>query len=144
MASKSKFWIAGAASAMTAGVVGGTFGALISVSNPAPVATHTSIAARPSIIKPGMPIMLYDKGTSHAEVQVDRNGLILLNLTTSTGQNQIALGLLGDSKLELGVFDSTGKAKAGLEVPMKDSERVHLLMLEKPPLQPGVPLPTKS
>ncbi len=143
MASKTKFWIAGAASAIAAGVVGGVFGALISISNPAQVA-DSAVGPRSSIIKPGMPILLFDKGAARAEVQVDRNGIILLDLTTRTGQNQIALGMLGDSKLEVGVFDSTGKAKAGLEVPMKDSERVHLLMLEKPPLQPGVSTPTKS
>ncbi len=82
-------------------------------------------------IEPGTPILLFNKGEAHASVKVDRNGLILLNLTTKTGQNQIALGVLGDSKLEVGVFDSAGKARAGMEVPMKDSGRVHMLLLDK-------------
>ena len=88
-------------------------------------------------IEPGTPILLFNKGEAHASVKVDRNGLILLNLTTKTGQNQIALGVLGDSKLEVGVFDSVGKARAGMEVPMKDSGRVHMLLLDKHDTQPG-------
>jgi len=82
-------------------------------------------------IEPGTSILLLNKGEAHASVKVDRNGLILLNLTTKTGQNQIALGVLGDSKLEVGVFDSAGKAKAGMEVPMKDSGHVHMLLFDK-------------
>ena len=88
-------------------------------------------------IEPGTPILLFNKGEAHASVKVDRNGLILLNLTTKTGQNQIALGVLGDSKLEVGVFDSAGKARAGMEVPMKTSGQVHMLLLDKHEIQPS-------
>jgi hypothetical protein len=95
-------------------------------------------------IEPGTPILLLNKGEAHASVKVDRNGLILLNLTTKTGQNQIALGVLGDSKLEVGVFDSAGKAKAGMEVPMRDSGRVHMLLLDKHEIQPGANPHTES
>jgi hypothetical protein len=87
-------------------------------------------------IEPGTPILLLNKGEAHASVKVDRNGLILLNLTTKTGQNQIALGVLGDSKIEVGVFDAAGKARAGLEVPMQTSARVHTLLLDKHEIQP--------
>lgn len=75
--------------------------------------------------------MLFNNGVAHASVKVDPNGLIILNLTTRTGQNQVALGVFGDSKLEVGVFDSAGKAKAGLEVPMKGAGQVHMLLFDE-------------
>ena len=126
-----KFWIAGAASAVAVGLAGGIFGAFLSVAHPALNSSTTNVKSEPVTIEPGTPILLFNNGEAHASVKVDRNGLILLNLTTKTGQNQIALGVLGDSKLELGVFDSLGKARAGMEVPMKDSGRVHMLLLDK-------------
>jgi hypothetical protein len=139
-----KVWIVGAMSAVAVGVAGGVFGAFLSVAHPALGSSTTSVASAPVTIEPGTPILLFNKGEAHASVKVDRNGLILLNLTTKTGQNQIALGVLGDSKLEVGVFDSVGKAKAGLEVPMRDSGRVHMLLLDKPDKQPGTNAQTQS
>ena len=144
MSVSKKFWMAGAASAVVVGFVGGLFGALLSVANPALSTATTSVHSAPVTIEPGTPILLFNKGEAHASVKVDRNGLILLNLTTKTGQNQIALGVLGDSKLEVGVFDSGGKAKAGMEVPMKDSGRVHMLLLDKQNAQPSSNTHTKS
>jgi hypothetical protein len=105
------------------------------------MSSNTSVASQPASLAPGTPILLLNNGEAHASVQVDPNGLILLNLTTRTGQSQIALGVLGDSKLELGVFDSSGRAKAGMEVPMKDSGRVHMLLLDG---KPGAKLPARS
>ena len=137
MSVSKKFWIAGAASAIVVGFAGGLFGALLSVANPALSTSTTSVHSAPVTIEPGTPILLFNKGEAHASVKVDRNGLILLNLTTKTGQNQIALGVLGDSKLEVGVFDSAGKAKAGMEVPMRNSGRVHMLLLDKHESQPA-------
>ena len=131
-------------SAVAAGLAGGVFGAFLSVAHPALGSSTTSVASAPVTIEPGTPILLFNKGEAHASVKVDRNGLILLNLTTKTGQNQIALGVLGDSKLEVGVFDSAGKAKAGMEVPMKDSGRVHMLLLDKPSQHPGANVQTQS
>ena len=131
-------------SAVAAGLVGGVFGALLSVAHPALSPSNTSVASVPVTIEPGTPILLFKNGEAHASVKVDRNGLILLNLTTKTGQNQIALGVLGDSKLEVGVFDSVGKAKAGMEVPMRDTGRVHMLLLDKPDTQPGANTQSKS
>jgi hypothetical protein len=131
MAVSKKFWIFGALSAVALGLSGGVFGAFLSVAHPALSTSTTHVASAPVTIEPGTPILLLNNGEAHASVKVDRNGLILLNLTTKTGRNQIALGVLGDSKLEVGVFDSAGKAKAGMEVPMKDSGRVHLLLLDK-------------
>jgi hypothetical protein len=137
MAVNTKFWILGATSAIAVGLIGGVFGAFLSVAHPAPSSLNTSVNSTPVTIEPGTPILLFKNGEAHASVKVDRNGLILLNLTTKTGQNQIALGVLGDSKLEVGVFDSAGKAKAGMEVPMKDSGRVHMLLLDKQNTQQG-------
>lgn len=131
-------------SAVAVGLVGGVFGALLSVAHPALSSSTTSVASTPVTIEPGTPIFLFKNGEAHASVKVDRNGLILLNLTTKTGQNQIALGVLGDSKLEVGVFDSAGKAKAGMEVPMKDSGRVQMLLLDKQDTQPSPNSRTKS
>ena len=140
----TKFWIAGAATAVAVGIVGGVFGAFLSIAHPALTSSTTPVASAPVTIEPGTPILLFNKGAAHASVKVDRNGLILLNLTTKTGQNQIALGVLGDSKLELGVFDAAGKARAGMEVPMRNSERVHLLLLDKQSAQPGAHAFTQS
>jgi hypothetical protein len=131
-------------SAVAVGLAGGIFGAFLSVAHPALNTSTTSVASAPVTIEPGTPILLFNKGEAHASVKVDRNGLILLNLTTKTGQNQIALGVLGDSKLEVGVFDSAGKAKAGMEVPMKDSGRVHMLLLDKPSQHPGANAQSQS
>ena len=111
MSVSKKFWIAGATTAMAVGLAGGVFGAFLSVAHPALSPSNTPVASAPVTIEPGTPILLFNKGEAHASVKVDRNGLILLNLTTKTGQNQIALGVLGDSKLEVGVFDSAGKAQ---------------------------------
>jgi hypothetical protein len=144
MSVSKKFWIVGATSAIVVGLVGGVFGALLSIDQPALNSSTTSVASAPVTIEPGTPILLFNKGEAHASVKVDRNGLILLNLTTKTGQNQIALGVLGDSKLEVGVFDSAGKAKAGMEVPMRNSGRVHMLLLDKHEIQPGANARTES
>jgi len=139
-----KFWIAGATSAIVVGLAGGVFGAFLSVAHPAMESSTTSVAPSPVTIEPGTSILLLNKGEAHASVKVNRNGLILLNLQTKTGQNQIALGVLGDSQLEVGVFDSSGKAKAGMEVPMKDSGRVHMLLLDQPNALPGQNTHAKS
>ena len=139
-----KFWIAGVTSAIAVGVAGGVLGAFLSVAQPAASFSTTSVASRPVTIEPGTPIFLLNKGEAHASVQVNRNGLILLNLTTRTGQNQIALGVLGDSKLEVGVFDSAGKAKAGMEVPMRSSGRVQMLLFDKHDNQPSAKAHTES
>jgi hypothetical protein len=139
-----KFWIAGATTAMAVGLAGGVFGAFLSVAHPALSPSNTPVASAPVTIEPGTPILLFNKGEAHASVKVDRNGIILLNLTTKTGQNQIALGVLGDSKLEVGVFDSAGKARAGMEVPMKTSGKVHMLLLDKHEIQPGASVPARS
>ena len=144
MAVNKKFWIAGATSAVVVGLVGGVFGAFLSIAQPAMSTSNTSVASSPVTIEPGTSILLLNKGEAHASVKVNQNGLILLNLQTKTGQNQIALGVLGDSKLEVGVFDSAGKAKAGMEVPMKDSGRVHMLLLDKQNAQPGPNTHTES
>lgn len=98
----------------------------------------------PLTLEPGTPVLILDKGAAHASVKVDRNGLILLNFTTTTGQNQIALSVIGDSSLELGVFDSFGKVKLGVEVPMKDSGQVHMLLLDKREMNPDVRNSTHS
>jgi len=139
-----KFWIVGASSAIAVGLAGGVLGAFLSVVKPAASTSNTSVASQPATIEPGTPIFLFNKGEAHASVQVDRNGLILLNLTTRTGHNQIALGVLGDSKLEVGVFDSAGKAKAGMEVPMRNTGRVHMLLFDKPETHPGANAHTES
>ena len=139
-----KSWIIGATTAVAVGLAGGVFGAFLSVAHPALSSTTTTVTSEPVTIEPGTPILLLNNGEAHASVKVDRNGLILLNLTTKTGQNQIALGVLGDSKLEVGVFDSAGKAKAGMEVPMKDSGRVHMLLLDKHDALPSAATPAHS
>jgi hypothetical protein len=144
MAVNKKFWIAGATSAVVVGLVGGVFGAFLSIAQPAMSTSNTSVASSPVTIEPGTSILLLNKGEAHASVKVNRNGLILLNLQTKTGQNQIALGVLGDSQLEVGVFDSSGKAKAGMEVPMKDSGRVHMLLLDQKNAQPSDNTHTQS
>jgi len=127
------------------GILSGTIGAIIASK---PVLANTllfpSHPSEPRIITPSTPILLFQEGGAHASVKVDRNGLILLNLTTKTGQNQIALGVLGDSKLEVGVFDSAGKARAGMEVPMKTSGQVHMLLLDKHDALPSAATPAHS
>ncbi len=139
-----KSWIVGATSAVAVGLAGGVFGAFLSVAHPALSSSTTPVSSVPVTIEPGTPILLFNKGEAHASVKVNRNGLILLNLTTKTGRNQIALGVLGDSKLEVGVFDSVGKARAGMEVPMKDSGRVHMLLLDKQDTRPSSSTQMKS
>ena len=139
-----KSWILGATTAVAVGLAGGVFGAFLSVAHPAMSSSTTPVASAPLTIEPGTPILLFNKGEAHASVKVDRNGLILLNLTTKTGQNQIALGVLGDSKLEVGVFDSAGKARAGMEVPMKTSDQVHMLLLDKHEALPNAGTPARS
>ena len=139
-----KSWIVGATSAVAVGLAGGVFGAFLSVAHPALSSSTTPVSSVPVTIEPGTPILLLNKGEAHASVKVDRNGLILLNLTTKTGRNQIALGVLGDSKLEVGVFDSVGNARAGMEVPMKDSGRVHMLLLDKQDTRPNSSTQMKS
>ena len=139
-----KFWIVGATSAIVVGLAGGVLGAFLSIAQPAASTSNTYVASKPVTIEPGTPILLFNKGEAHASVQVDRNGLILLNLTTRTGQNQIALGVLGDSNLEVGVFDSAGKAKAGMEVPMRNTGRVHMLLFDKHETKPGANARTES
>ena len=139
-----KFWIAGATTAIAVGLAGGVFGAFLSVAHPALGSSATSVASAPVTIEPGTPILLFNKGEAHASVKVDRNGLILLNFATRTGRNQIALSVLGDSKLEVGIFDSAGKAKIGIEVPMKDTGQVRTLLLDKHNTPPGANTRSKS
>ena len=139
-----KSWIIGATTAVAVGLAGGVFGAFLSVAHPALSSTTTTVTSEPVTIEPGTPILLLNNGEAHASVKVDRNGLILLNLTTKTGQNQIALGVLGDSKLEVGVFDSAGKARAGMEVPMKTSGQVHMLLLDKHEALPNAGTPARG
>lgn len=125
-----KLWIVGAMSlAVVIGICGGVFGAYLST---AATSLKPAVASDGAIeLQPGTPILLLHKGAARAVVRVDRNGIILLNFTTPTGKNRIALGVLGDSKLAVGVFDSVGKPKAGMEVPMKDGAKVHLLLNRK-------------
>jgi hypothetical protein len=130
--------------AVVAGLVGGTLGALLSTSYSALSTSTTSVASAPVALEPGTPVLLFDQGEAHATVKVDRNGVVILNFTTRTGQNRIALGVLGDSKLELGVFDSAGKARAGMEIPMRDSGRVQTLLLDKQAGQLALKTRTKS
>lgn len=142
--SDAKYWTAVAASAIAVGLVGGAFGASLSVAHPAPGFATTAVVPVPITAEPGTPILLFNKGKAHASVKVNRNGLILLNLMTRTGQNQIVLGVLGNSKLEVGVFDSAGKAKGGMEVPMKDSGSVQMLLLDTQGTQSSTNPHTKS
>jgi len=127
-----------AALAIFAGLAGGVGGAFISTAYPALSFSTTSVASGPLTIEPGTPILLFNDGVARASVKVDPNRLIILNLTTRTGQNRIALGVLGDSQLEVGVFDSAGKAKAGLEVPMKDTGQIHMLRFDNDKANPLV------
>jgi len=131
MSIDKKYPIAGTGWAILAGLAGGVLGAFLSLGYPALSFSTTSVTSGPLNIEPGTPILLLNNGVAHASIKVDRNGLIILNLTTKTGQNQIALGVLGDSKLEVGIFDSAGKARAGIEVPMKDAGRVHMLLFDE-------------
>jgi len=125
-------WISGMLSSVAFGVIAGTIGALISSPRPVLLQPHTplSLSSGPLTLKPSTPILLFQNGDAHASVKVDRNGLIVLNFTTKTGHNQIALGVLGDSSLQVGVFNSSGQARGGLVVPMQDSARVQSLQLD--------------
>lgn len=114
--------------AIAAGIGGGVFGAFISAANPALVSSATYANAEPVNAKPGTPILLYEKGVARAVVRVDRNGLILLNFTTSSGHNRIALGVLGDNKVAVGVIDSNGQPQMGIALPMNDTTRPTLLL----------------
>jgi hypothetical protein len=143
MSVNTKYWTTGAASAIVVGIAGGVLGAFLSVTHPALSSSTTLVASVPLTLEPGTPILLFNKGEAYASVKVDRSGLILLNLTTRIGQNQIALDVLGDSKLEVGVFDSLGKAKAGMEVPMSETGRVRML-LDKKEINPGARNSTHS
>ena len=144
MLANRKNWMVEAVSAVVVGLAGGVFGAFLSLAYPVHISSTGSVASAPVTIKPGTPILLFNQGAARATVKVDRNGIILLNLTTRTGRNQIALGVLGDSKLEVGVFDSIGNAKAGMEVPLGNSGRVRTLLLAKPPERPGENIHTES
>jgi hypothetical protein len=137
MSINTKHWITGAASAIVVGIAGGVFGAFLSVAHPGLSSSIAPIAPVPLTIEPGSSIVLVNTGEAQASVKVDRNGLILLSVTSGIGENQIALGVLGDSKLEVGVFDSAGEAKVGMEVPMRNSGHVHILLLDKKELHPG-------
>ena len=137
MSVNAQHWTVGAASAMVVGMAGGVLGAFLSIGHPALSSSITPVASVPLTIEPGTPIILFNEREAQVSVKVDRAGLILLNLTTGIGQNQIALGVLGDSKLEVGVFDSVGNPKAGMEIPMRDSGHVHMLLLDKKELNPG-------
>jgi hypothetical protein len=130
--------------AVVAGLVGGTLGALLSTSYSALSTSTTSVASAPVALEPGTPVLLFYQGEAHATVKVYRNGVVILNFTTRTGQNRIALVVLGDSKLELGVFDSAGKARGGMEIPMRDSGRVQTLLLDKQAGQLALKTRTKS
>jgi hypothetical protein len=129
--------MAASALAILTGFAGGIFGAFLSVTYPARSSSTNLVNPGPLTIAPNTPILLLNKGEARASVRVDRSGLIVFNLTTSNGRNQVALGVLGDSKLEVGVFDSTGKARAGMEVPMKDAAQVQMLQLDKDKANPG-------
>jgi hypothetical protein len=126
-----KNWIAASALAILTGLAGGIFGAFLSLTYPALGSSTNLVAPESLTIAPGASILLLDKGEAHASVRVERTGLIVLDLTTRNGRNQVALGMLGDAKLEVGVFDSAGKARAGMEVPMKDAAQVQMLLFDK-------------
>jgi hypothetical protein len=123
--------------AILTGFAGGIFGAFLTVTRPALSSTTDLGNPGPLTIAPNTSILLLNKGAARASVRVDRSGLIVFNLTTSNGRNQVALGMLGDSRLEVGVFDSMGKARAGMEVPMNDAARVQMLLLDKDKANPG-------
>jgi len=112
------------------GILSGTIGAIIASK---PVLANTllfpSHPSEPRIITPSTPILLFQEGGAHASVKVDRNGLIILNFTTKTGRNQIALGVLGDSFLHPCVFDASGRVRGGLELPMPAAAQVQSLYL---------------
>lgn len=120
--------IKGMALAIAAGIGGGVFGAFVSAANPTFVASATRANAKPVSAKPGTPILLFDKGATRAVVRVDRNGLILLNFTTRSGHNRIALGVLGDDKVAVGVLDSKGQPRMGIALPTDDATRPTLLL----------------
>lgn len=123
-------WMVSALAILT-GLAGGLFGAFLSATYPALSSSTTIVTSEPLTPVPGTSILLLNKGDAHASVIVDRNALIVLNLTTRNGRKQIALGVLGDSKLEVAIFDSVGKARAAVEIPMKDTGRVHMLLFDK-------------
>jgi hypothetical protein len=125
-------------------MAGGVFGAFLSINHPALSFSTTSVASGPLTLAPSTPILLFSKGEERASIKVDPNGLILLKLGTKTGQKQLALSVLGDSMLQVGVFDSAGRAKAGMEVPMNDLGHVHVLLLDKKEMNPGVRNSTQS
>ncbi len=129
MAHKDSWARGGMALAIAAGIGGGLLGATISAANPALVSSATC-ANQPVSAKPGTPILLYEKGVARAVVKVDRNGLILLNFTTPSGHNRIALGVLGDNKVAVGVIDSNGQPQMGIALPMSDTTRPTLLLDE--------------
>ncbi len=114
--------------AIAAGIGGGLLGSVISAANPALVSSATSAKTEPVNAKPGTPILLFDKGVARAVVRVDRNGLILLNFTTPSGHNRIALGVLGDNKVAVGVLDSKGQPHMGMALPMTQTTRPTLLL----------------
>jgi hypothetical protein len=55
---------------------------------------------------------------------------MVLNFTTKTGHNQIALGVPDSSLLQIEVFDGAGKARGGLSVPMGQAAQVQTLRLD--------------
>ena len=124
-------WMAASLLAILTGLAGGIFGAFLSVTYPARSSSTNRVNREPLTIAPNTSILLLDKGEARTSVRVDRSGLIVFDLTTSNGRNQVALGMLGDSRLEVGVFDSMGKARAGMEVPMNNAAKVQMLLLDK-------------
>ena len=126
-------FISGLFASAVVGILGGTVGAIVA-SKPVLAGTHISPSypSEPHIIKPSTPILLFQNGDAHASVKVDRHGLIVLNFTTKTIRNQIAFGVLGDSLLQLGVFDSSDKVRGGLEVPMHDAAQIQSLQPNSP------------
>jgi hypothetical protein len=130
-------WMAASLLAILTGLAGGIFGAFLSVTYPAQSSSTNRVNPEPLTIAPNKSILLLNKGEAHASVRVDRSGLIVFDLTTSNGRNRVALGMLGDSRLEVGVFDSMGKARAGMEVPMNNAAKVQMLLLDKNKLNLG-------
>ncbi len=130
MAHKKSWALGGMALAIAAGIGGGLLGAIISAANPALVSSATC-ANKPVSAKPGTPILLYEKGVARAVVRVDRNGLILLNFTTPSGHNRIALGVLGNNKVAVGVLDSKGQPQMGIALPMNDDRSRPTLLLDR-------------
>jgi hypothetical protein len=126
-----KFWLAGATSAVAVGLAGGVFGAFLSLAPSVFNQSTTPVVSMPIAIEPGTSILLFNRVAARGSAKVDGNELILLNLTTKTGQNQIAPGVLGGSKLEVCVFDSADMARTRLEVPTKTSGQVQMLLLDQ-------------